>query len=162
MVTFICGLLMMLGLMLMLLAAVGFIQDKKMFTSAPKEVCEAILPKPERFKGQHFLGWVIMMIAFLCFIAALLFGALDGIQNGLSFVSMFLRFLIMMLMVKAFDICFFDWFLLCRSGFFPHYFPEVKPLLGPHLFGFNAKSHLLQILVFIPASLALAGICMLF
>lgn len=41
--------------------------------------------------------------------------------------------------LRFLDIFFFDWFLLCRSTFFPHFYPEVKALLGPQLFGFNKK-----------------------
>jgi hypothetical protein len=54
-VTILCGLLMMAGLFLMLLSGVGFIQDKRFFSSAPKEVREAVQPKEERFFGMHAL-----------------------------------------------------------------------------------------------------------
>ena len=57
---------------------------------------------------------------------------------------------------------FFDFYLLCRSRFFPHYFPEVEQLLGPHLFGYNWKSHLFAGLVIPAACLLLARICTLF
>ena len=51
--TIILSIIMMAGLFLMLLAGVAFIQDKKYFTSAPKDVQESILPREERFHGQH-------------------------------------------------------------------------------------------------------------
>ena len=51
--------------------------------------------------------------------------------------------------------------LLCRSGFFPRYYPEVKTLLGPHLFGYNRRSHLIAALVIPAACLAAARICTL-
>ena len=60
--TIILSIIMMAGLFLMLLAGVAFIQDKKYFTSAPKDVQEAILPREERFRGQHAIGWVLMQI----------------------------------------------------------------------------------------------------
>lgn len=50
-ITVLCGLLMMAGLFLMLLSGVGFIQDKRFFGSAPKEVRDAVPEsKPERFR----------------------------------------------------------------------------------------------------------------
>lgn len=46
--------------------------------------------------------------------------------------------------------------MLCRSRFFPRYFPETEKLLGPHLFGYNRKEHLLHVVLFIPACLLMA------
>ena len=60
---------------------------------------------------------------------------------------------------KAFDIIVFDWFLLCRSNFFPHYYPEVKEIIGPHLFGYNRKSHLIEMTAHIVVSVLLAWGC---
>lgn len=68
----------------------------------------------------------------------------------------------MLVSLKAFDVLFFDWFLLCRSQFFPHYYPEVSGLVGPHQFGFNWRSHLLHLLAFPLVSAGLAWICTLF
>ena len=52
--TILFSIMMMAGLFLMLLGGVGFIQDKRFFTSAPKEVCDVVPElKPERFPGQH-------------------------------------------------------------------------------------------------------------
>lgn len=64
---------------------------------------------------------------------------------------------------KAYDMIFFDWFLLCKFHFFQHYFPEVKPALDGREYGFNIKSQLLKLLVIFPAASALAAwICTLF
>ena len=37
--------------------------------------------------------------------------------------------------MEIYDICFFDWVLLSHSNFFPHFYPELKGKMGPHLFG---------------------------
>ncbi len=55
----------MLGFFLMLYSAVGFIQNKKLFSSAPKAIVEAVRPKEERFKGQHVVGWAMMILSFV-------------------------------------------------------------------------------------------------
>ncbi len=69
----------------------------------------------------------------------------------------------MFYLLKAFDIGFFDWFLLCSKGlyFFPHYYPEVKDVLGPHLFGYNRNTHISQLIAVIPISAMLAWLCTL-
>lgn len=49
-------LLLMLAYFLVLYGAVGFIQDKRFFGSAPKENLAAIPDKKERFLGAHLIG----------------------------------------------------------------------------------------------------------
>ena len=56
-----------------------------------------------------------------------------------------LRFLAMLYMMKIYNIIYFDWVLLCHSNFFPHFYPELKGIVGPHQFGYNKKAHAAQI-----------------
>lgn len=62
MVTFLLSLLAILGISLMLFSAVALVQDKRLMGSAPKEAQELVQAKPERFKGQHILGWVLLLM----------------------------------------------------------------------------------------------------
>lgn len=46
---------------LMLLSVVAFIQDKKLFSSAPKEAQAVIRPRTEElFYGARIIGWMLM------------------------------------------------------------------------------------------------------
>ena len=162
MLTIVLSLVMMAGLFLMLLAGVGFIQDTRFFTSAPKEVQKVIRPRAERFPGAHALGWCMGILSILMIAGAVVYGGWDGIRNGFGFWQFFFRFLIMILALKAFDILFFDFYLLCRSGFFSHFYPECRTLLGPHLFGFNWKTHLTHFLMTPVICAMLSWICMAF
>lgn len=152
---------MMAGLFLMLWGAVGFVQDKRFFSSAPKEALDVIQPKEERFKGQHAVGWAMLIPSLALMGGVVIFGGYDGIRNGFGLWQFFTRFTVMLLLLKAFDILFFDWYLLCRSSFFPRYYPEVKAIYGPHLFGHNKKSHLIQIVLIVVCSFASALVCTL-
>lgn len=160
--TIILSVIMMAGLFLMLWGGVGFIQDKRFFSSAPKEIVEAVPDKkPERFKGQHTLGWLMIAASFVLILGAVVLGAWDGIRNDYSTGQFFLRFIIMLLGLKAFDIGFFDWVLLCSNGFdfYAHYYPETKGVCGRHLFGYNRKTHLTHILLSFPFAALLSWIC---
>ena len=164
-VTIALSLIMMLGLFLMLLGGVGFVQDKRFFSSAPREVLNVVPEtKAMRFAGQHILGWTIISLAVVLMIAAVVIEGYYGVINESSFLQQFLRFMLMFLGVKAFDIGFFDWFLLCNAGlnFFPHFYPETKPVLNRKLFGYNWKTHLLHVICIIPVSALLAEMCLLF
>ena len=57
--------MIMLAYFLVLYGGVGFIQDKRFFSSAPKENLERIPDTKERFPGVHIIGWIIEIIALL-------------------------------------------------------------------------------------------------
>lgn len=68
----------------------------------------------------------------------------------------------MLYCMELYNILFFDWFLLCHSNFFPHFYPELKGIVGPHMFGYNKRTHILHFLLYIPLCAVIAGICMIF
>lgn len=160
--TLLLSVLLMAGLFLMLLAAVGFIQDRRLFTSAPKDVQAVIQPREERFPGAHAVGWIMMALALAMMGGAIVLGGVDGVRNGFTFLQFFGRFLTMLLLLKAYDILFFDLYLLCHSGFFPYFYPETKDHVGPRQFGFNWKSHMIQIAMCPVVSALSAWICTFF
>lgn len=141
---------------------VGFIQDKRFFSSAPKENLAAIPDRKERFPGAHVVGWAIEGIAVLLFISAVALGAWDGVRNGFGFFQFFARLLTMLYGMEVYDIFFFDWFLLCRSNFFPHFYPELKGVVGPHMFGYNKKAHIRHFALYLPLCAAAAWVCTIF
>lgn len=69
-ITILATLLVFLAYFLLLYGAVGFIQDKRFFASAPQENLAAIPDRKERFRGAHALGWVIEGLAVLLFLGA--------------------------------------------------------------------------------------------
>ena len=145
-ITLLASFLVMAAYFLLLYAGVGLIQEKKFFSSAPREVFAAVPErKAERFRGAHILGWYLGILAMLLFLGAF-----------------FTRYLVILYVMEVYDILFFDWVLLCHSNFFPRFYPEVKGIVGPHLFGYNKKAHLVHFLLYIPLSAALAWVCTLF
>ncbi|HGE9247959.1 TPA: hypothetical protein ACI8FI_001246 [Streptococcus pyogenes] len=155
---------MMIGLFLLLWAGVGFIQNKDFFSSCPKEVFDVIEPKEKRFRGQSLVGWILAIIAILFMGSSIIVGAVDGVQNNFTYIQFFIRFLMILLLLKAFDIVFFDWVLLCNRGFsfFEKYYPEVANVLTPKLFGYNKRDHIIQIIGIVVGSILLSYICKLF
>lgn len=106
-------------LITLLSAGVGLIQDKRFFSSAPRENLDAIPDrKPQRFPGAHALGWALGVLALLLFVGAFVLGGWDGVRRGFGFGALFGRFLFMLYAMEIYDILFFDWVLLCHSNFF--------------------------------------------
>jgi len=153
-----------MAITLLLISAVAFVQDKKLFSSAPKEVLEVLKPRNEElFYGARTIGWVLMILSILTILGIGAVSVWDGFRNGFSFTQFFLRFLVIFTVYKVYDMVFFDWFLLCKFRFFQHYYPETEPALSGRKYGFNLKSQLLKLLVIFPAASALAAwVCTLF
>jgi hypothetical protein len=149
---------------LMLISAVAFIQNKKFFSSAPKEAQKVIQPRTEElFYGARTIGWALLGFSILMILGVGVISIWDGFRSGFSFWQFFLRFVLIFTVYKLYDMVCFDYFLLMKFKFFQHYFPEVEPVFEGRKYGFNIKSQLLKLLVIFPAASALAAwICTLF
>lgn len=162
--TFFLAIVFCAAITILLISAVAFVQDKRFFSSAPKEAQALIKPRnTELFYGARTMGWVMMILSALTILGVGVISIWDGFRSGFTFWQFFLRFVSIFTIYKAYDMIFFDWFLLCRFRFFQHYFPETEPALSCRKYGFNIKSQLLKLLVIFPAASALAAwICTLF
>ena len=161
-ITELSTIILMVAYFLLLYAAVGLIQDKRLFSSAPKEILDVILDKKERFHGAHTVGWLMAGLAVLMFIGAFVLSGWNGVRSNCGFLGFFVRFLIMLYCMELYDIFFFDWFLLCHSVFYPHFYPETKENVSPKLFGFNKKTHSGHFLIYLPVSAVLSLIYLIF
>ena len=61
--------------------------------------------------------------------------------------------------MKVFDIVFFDYFILTRTRFFQHFFPETEGCKGWKEFGFNRKQQIRQCILIPVCCLIIALIC---
>ena len=142
---------------LMLLSAVAFIQKKELFSSAPREAREAILPRDkELFVGARTIGWTLMSFSVLMILGVGIVSIWDGFRSGFGFWQFFTRFVLIFTIYKVYDMVCFDYFLLMKFRFFQHYYPEVGSVYPMKKYGYNLKSQLLKLLVIFPAASALA------
>ncbi len=149
---------------IMMLAAVAFIQDKKMFSSAPKEFRDVIEPRDEElFYGARVIGWILMLFSFLMLAGSVVIAIWDGFRSAYTFWQFFLRFVLILTIYKLYDMIFFDYFLRMKDHLFEFYFPEIRNISHGRKYGFNIKSQLLKLLIVFPAISALAAwICTIF
>ncbi|MBR4473416.1 MAG: hypothetical protein IKS55_07220 [Oscillospiraceae bacterium] len=121
----------------------------------PADVQERLQPRIEEWERQGMsprrsLGWVILILLCLAYIGLFVFGGIDGMRRGFSFWQFFSRFLIIGGVIKAFDIGALDYFLLTKTHFFQHYFPETEGCAGWQDFGYNRRQQTRQtIMIFI-------------
>ena len=149
---------------IMLFSAVAFIQDKRFFSSAPKEAQAVIQQRDnELFYGARVIGWTLMVFAVLMILGVGVISIWDGFRSGFTFWQFFLRFVLIFTVYKLYDMICFDYYLLIKFKFFQYYYPEVESVYSGRKYGFNIKSQLLKLLVIFPAASALAAwICTLF
>ena len=149
---------------MMLFSVIAFIQDKKFFSSAPKEFQPLIKDRPnELFVGARAIGWTLFIMSWLMLAGVVVIAIQDGLKNGFTFGQFFLRFVIILTVYKLCDMILIDNYLLLKFGFFQYYYPEVKDVMKGRKYGFNLKSQLLKLFVIFPVVSALiAWICSLF
>ena len=83
-------------------------------------------------------------------------------RKGFIFDQFLVRFLVILLGMKAFDIIVLDYILITKTQFFQHYIPETKGCAGYHSFGYNRKEQLWRIVTLPFAALLTAWVCTLF
>lgn len=149
---------------LLMLSAVAFVQDKKFFSSAPKEAQEVLLPRDnELFYGARTIGWTLIVFSILMILGVGVISIWDGFSSDYSFFQFFLRFVMIFTIYKAYDMICFDYFLLMKFRFFQFYYPETEKVYSGRKYGYNIRSQLLKLLVIFPAASAIAAwICTLF
>lgn len=161
-ITLILSFTLMAALFLMIWAAVALVQKKAFFSSAPKGIQEVIVErKDERFRGARPLGYRIMALCIAAFPAAFVCAGWDGIRHSFGFWEFFARYLTMLYLMQAFDMIFLDWYLLTKSHFYQHYYPETEECQGFHSYGFNRREQISKIIAFPFIALLLAGLCSL-
>ena len=123
----------------------------------PEDVQEQLKPRLDSLpmSPRRALGWIILILFCL---GLFVIGGIDGLRKGFSFWQFFLRFVIIGGVIKAFDIGALDYFLLTKTHFFQHYFPETEGCAGWQDFGYNRKQQTRQIIMIVVGSLITAWI----
>ena len=112
---------------LMLISAVAFVQDIKLFSSAPKEAREVLVPREsELFKGARVMGWALMISSMVMILGTFAISIWDGFRSSFTFGQFFLRFMLIFSIYKIYDMIFFDSFLLMMFHFFQYYYLLVE------------------------------------
>ncbi len=114
----------------------------------PEDIQERLEPRLAELEKRPFkekiIGQIIFILCMSAMLVVMLIGGIDGIHQNYNYWQFLLRFLIMGIGVKAFDIIGLDFFLLTKTHFFQHYLPETEGCAGWQDFGYNRKQQLRQ------------------
>lgn len=126
----------------------------------PEDVQQRLRPRLEGLpmSPKRALGWVILALFVEGYLALFIVGGIDGLERGFTFGQFFLRFLTIGAVIKAFDIIALDWFLLTKTRFFQHYFPETEGCAGWQDFGYNRRQQMRQCVMIVIGSAVTAWV----
>ena len=162
MVTLILTLTMCALLFLMIWSATYFYPWTGLLRFFPKDIEEKARLHQPPFPFAPVIGWILMLVCALGFVGVIVYGGWDGVRKGFIFGQFFVRFLVMLFGMKAFDIIALDYFLITKTQFFQHYIPETKGCAGYHSFGYNRKEQFWRIVTLPFVALLTAWVCTLF
>ena len=121
---------------------------KSLARNFPEDVQQRLKPRldAQRMTAKRFFGGILVIILLLGYAGLYVSGGIDGMRNGFNLGQFFLRFVIISAGVKLFDILGLDFFLLTKTRFFQHYFPETEGCEGWQQFGYNRRQQMRQII----------------
>ncbi len=154
-VTFIQLAILLVLVVIILTVGVAFI-PKIAVLSAPQDIKEKILERPDYPKWKTILGIILLIGLFLAVLGIFIWAGVDAKNNNYSFGLILLRYLILLEGYKIFDMVCFDWLLLTKLNIFQKFFPETIGCKGYEKYGFNLKSQIVKIIIFAIISLIIA------
>lgn len=126
----------------------------------PEDVQKALQPRIDSLpmSPKRILGWIILILFLAGYIGLFVIGGMDGKKHGFTFLQFFARFFTIGTFIKAFDIICLDYFLLMKTRFFQHFFPETEGCAGWQNFGYNRKQQIRQCFLILVGSVITACI----
>ena len=118
MVTLILTLMMCALLFLMIWAATYFYPWEGLLRFFPKDIEEKARLHQPPFPAAPVIGWILMLLCALGFVGVIVYGGWDGVRKGFTFGQFLVRFLVILLGMKAFDIIVLDYILITKTQFF--------------------------------------------
>lgn len=103
----------------------------------------------------------LLAIFLTAMFAGMIYLGIDGIRNGYGFWKLTLRFIVLLYVMKAFDIIVQDQWLVMTLGYFKKIFPETADCVSWKNRGFNNKNHIIRIIAYPFLCMITAGVFML-
>lgn len=128
----------------------------------PEDVRLAGQNHPEPPKKKQIAAHILLGIFLISMLAGMIYLGVDGIRSGYGFWKLTLRFIVLLYVMKAFDIIVQDQWLVMTVGYFKKLYPETAECEGWKDRGFNNKNQLIRIVVYPFLCMLTAGIFMLF
>ena len=128
----------------------------------PADVREAAKNHVDPPKHKQMIAHCLLAFFLISMLVGIIYIGVDGIRNNLGYLQLTLRFIVLLYVMKAFDIIVQDQWLFMTVGYFKKIFPETSECEGWKNRGFNNKNQIIRIVAYPFLCLLTAGIFMLF
>ncbi|MCR4792973.1 MAG: hypothetical protein K5871_09485 [Lachnospiraceae bacterium] len=128
----------------------------------PEDVREAAKDHTDPPKYKQIIAHCLLAFFLISMLAGIIYIGMDSIRNDVGYLHLALRFIVLLYVMKIFDIIVQDQWLVMTVGYFKKIFPETEECEGWKDRGFNNKKQIVRIILYPFLSLLTAGIFMLF
>ncbi len=127
----------------------------------PEDVRLAAKDHKEPSMGKQMMAHVLLVIFLVSMVGGIVYLGIDGVRNEYSFWKLTLRFIVLLYVMKVYDIIVQDQWLVMTVGYFKKIFPETAECAGWKDRGFNNKKQIARIIAYPFLSMAVAGLFIL-
>ena len=143
---------------LVIVIASPFAKPSLVLRFLPEDVRFAAKNPPEPAKWKQMIAHFMIAVFLLAMLGGIIWLGIDGIKNGFGFWKITLRFIVMLYVMKIFDILVQDQWLVMTLGYFRKNFPETADCEGWKNRSFNNKNQIIRIIAYPFLSMLLSGI----
>ncbi len=148
--------------MLVIVIASPMAKSSVVLRFLPEDVREAAKDHVDPPKHKQMIAHCLLAFFLLAMFAGVIYIGMDGVQSGIGYWSLTFRFIVMLYVMKIFDIVVQDQWLVMTVGYFKKLFPETADCAGWKNRGFNNKNQIIRIILYPFLCMLTAGIFMLF
>ena len=127
----------------------------------PKDIREAAKDHPEPPVYKQIIAHVLLAVFLIIMILGVLYVGIDGIRNGLGYWQLAARYIVLLYVMKAFDIIVQDQWLVMTVGYFKKIYPETSECEGWKDRGFNNRNQMIRIVAYPFLAMITAGVFVL-
>ena len=127
----------------------------------PKDIREAAKDHPVPPVYKQIIAHVLLAVFLIIMILGVLYVGIDGIRNGLGYWQLTARYIVLLYVMKAFDIIVQDQWLVMTVGYFKKIYPATSECKGWKDRGFNNRNQMIRIVAYPFLSMITAGVFVL-
>ena len=128
----------------------------------PKDIREKGKSHPEPSVWKQLIGHFLLIVMVFCYLFGFIYVGKNALQDGCGYWQITLRYLVMLYVIKAFDIIVQDQWLVMTSGYYKKLYPETADCAGWKDRSFNTKNQIKRLILFPFAAMLTGGIVLLF
>ena len=131
---------------LVIVIASPFAKPSLVLHFLPEDVRLAAKNHPEPAKWKQMIAHFMLAVFLLAMLGGIIWLGIDGIKNGYGFWKLTLRFIVLLYVMKVFDILVQDQWLVMTLGYFRKILPETADCEGWKNRSFNNKNQIIRII----------------